>query len=133
MTENPTVGAIFPATSRLKRQEDFSLVFEKGQVAVDEVLVIHALRAQEVAPRLGLSVSKKVGNSPQRNRWKRLIRESFRLSRCRLPTHLWLVVRPRRGAVPEFKAIQNSLQRLCRKLDRRLAESDQEPLSVERS
>ena len=113
-------SARFPATSRLKQQADFAAVFEGGKVATDSVLVIHAIRGPQTGPKLGLSISKKVGNSPQRNRWKRLIREAFRKNIGQLPLHLWLVVRPRRGAVPEFHAIEASLLRLTRQLERKL-------------
>lgn len=131
--DQPAASAIFPASSRLKRREEFSLVFEHGQVAVDDVLVIHAVRVADSELRLGLSISKKVGNSPQRNRWKRLIRESFRLSRHQLPTHMWLIVRPRRGALPELKPIQNSLHRLAHKLHRRLAQAPELPVRTDRN
>lgn len=113
-------SAEFPSERRLKRQHDFAAVFDRGQVAADEVLVVHALRVDDPMSKIGLSVSKKVGNAPQRNRWKRLMRESFRLNVAQLPTHLWLVVRPRRGAAADFKAIQSSLLRLTLKLARRL-------------
>lgn len=110
----------FPATRRLKRQADFATVFERGKVAADSVLVIHAIRCPSVGSKLGLSISKKVGNSPRRNRWKRLIREAFRRNQSRLPPHLWFVIRPRRGAVPEFHAIEASLVRLAQQLERKL-------------
>lgn len=48
--------------------------------------------------RLGLTVSKKVGNSPQRSRVKRLLREWFRLERHRLEGDWDLVVIARSGA-----------------------------------
>ena len=113
-------SARFPATSRLKRQADFAAVFAGGKVATDSVLVIHAIRYLQAGTKLGLSISKKVGNSPQRNRWKRLIREAFRRNTGQLPQHLWIVVRPRRGAVPDFHAIEASLLRLSRQFDRKL-------------
>ena len=113
-------SATFPADSRLKRQAEFAAVFKRGKVAADDVLVVHALRGESCGAKLGLSISKKVGNAPQRNRWKRLIREAFRLNQHQLPQRLWIVVRPRRGAVPEFHAIEKSLLKLSRKLERRL-------------
>lgn len=112
--------ATFPAESRLKRQADFAAVFKRGKVAADDVLVVHAMRGEPRRAKLGLSISKKVGNSPQRNRWKRLIREAFRLNQHQLPQSLWIVVRPRRGAVAEFHAIEKSLLKLSQKLERRL-------------
>ena len=113
-------SAPFSAELRLKRQADFAAVFKRGKVAADDVLVVHAMHGESFGAKLGLSVSKKVGNSPQRNRWKRLIREAFRLNQHQLPQRLWIVVRPRRGAVPEFHAVEKSLLNLLRKLDRKL-------------
>ncbi len=112
--------ATFSANSRLKRQADFAAVFKRGKVAADDVLVVHAMRGESFGAKLGLSISKKVGNSPQRNRWKRLIREAFRLNQRDVPQRLWIVVRPRRGAVPEFHAVEKSLLNLLRNLDRKL-------------
>ncbi len=114
------LSAKFPADSRLKRQADFAAVFKRGKVAADDVLVVHAMRGESSGAKLGLSISKKVGNSPQRNRWKRLIREAFRLNQQQMPQRLWLVVRPRRGAAPEFHAIEKSLLKLSQKLERRV-------------
>ncbi|MCA9134186.1 MAG: ribonuclease P protein component [Planctomycetales bacterium] len=120
MPDLPPPTASFPAARRLKHRREMAAVFAKGKVAADDVLVVHALRSDSQLTRLGLSVAKKVGNAPQRNRWKRLIRESFRQHYQQLPSHLLLVVRPRKGATADFQAIRQSLQRLSRRLDRKL-------------
>jgi ribonuclease P protein component len=87
-------------------------------------LVIHARRANSQG-RMGISVSKRVGNSPLRNRWKRLIREAYRRSLASTPAlkRLDILVRPRRGASPDFAAVQRSLTSLSLRLDKALARS----------
>lgn len=71
-------------------------------------------------PRLGLSVSKRLGNAVARNRWKRILREAFRLHRERLPAGLDLVVVPRAGGQAELDRATASLCRLAQKLARRM-------------
>ncbi|MCY2982285.1 MAG: ribonuclease P protein component [Planctomycetota bacterium] len=110
----------FPKTVRLVSPLDFDRVFRDGIVANDAVLVIHAVRGKQPWTRIGLSVSKRVGNSPTRNRWKRLIRESFRLQKNEIPLNIDMVVRPKRGAVPEFDLIFASLLKLAMQLERKL-------------
>ncbi len=48
-------------------------------------------------PRLGLSVSRKVGGAPRRSRVKRLLREAFRLNKHRMPAEIDLIAYPRPG------------------------------------
>ncbi|MFM9117907.1 MAG: ribonuclease P protein component, partial [Planctomycetota bacterium] len=71
--------------------------------------------------RLGLSVSRPVGNSVVRHRWKRRIREAFRQEDTQLPVGVDLVVRPKRGARLDFAAIRQSLPRLAQQVAQRLA------------
>jgi len=58
-------------------------------------------KGRQAHPRLGLTVSKKVGNSPERSRVKRLLREWFRLHRHELKRPWDLVLIARAGA-PEL-------------------------------
>lgn len=60
--------------------------------------------------RLGITVTKKFGNSPQRHRFKRLVRESFRLSYPSFPLSFDVVVKPRSHALKaSFFHIQEEL------------------------
>lgn len=109
----------FPAHCRLRSREDFARVYQSDFVAADDVLVIHAVESLANEPRLGLSVSRKVGNAVIRNRWKRRIREAFREVRRDLPP-LDLIVRPRKGAKLDYHAIVRSLPQLARRLARKV-------------
>ena len=106
----------FSRASRIRQQAEFDRVYQAGLYAANDVLVIYAERNHRTETRLGLSVSKKVGGSVVRNRWKRLIREAFRLSRADLPGGLDLVIRPRRGAEPDSRSIEAALRQLTKQL-----------------
>ena len=110
----------FPKTARLRRQYEFDAVYRGKHYAGDGVLVVRAIRNNLDRSRLGLSVSKKVGNAVVRNRWKRLIRESFRHQQDQIPSGMDIVVRPKRGALAQYDAVHFSLLRLCQKINRKL-------------
>ncbi len=61
---------------RLKKEKDFSLVFNKGKRAFSRDLTMVYFPSKEL--KVGFAVSKKHGGSVKRNRIKRLLRESFR-------------------------------------------------------
>jgi len=67
----------FSKESRLLTRADFDGAMNDGERAVSSRLVVIAKKT-DATPRLGLVVSKKVGSSVDRNRIKRLVRESFR-------------------------------------------------------
>ena len=87
----------------------------------DDVLIVYGRENRLAASRLGLSVSRKIGNAVVRNRWKRLIREAFRHLPPDFAQGLDLVVLPRRGRHPRFARIERSLQALILRLQKRLA------------
>ena len=64
----------------LKTQSDFKRVFKHGKSAAMPLFVVYAAANDLGANRLGLSVSKKIGNAVKRNRVRRLIKESCRLA-----------------------------------------------------
>lgn len=122
MTDNPSqVNQNFSREYRLRRGRDFQRVYRRRCVASDPLLVVHSCENELDHPRLGLSVSRKIGNSVIRNRWKRLLREAFRLRRIELPTGVDLVVVPRAGNIPELSATMEALVGLSRRASKKLA------------
>ena len=63
----------------LKKNKDFQIVYRKGKSYANRFLVMYIKKNDMGKNRLGISVSKKVGNSIVRHRLTRLFRESYRL------------------------------------------------------
>lgn len=88
----------FGAEARLKDRRQFRRVYEQGRKTVGKTLILwHRIDPDGRGPKLGLSVSAKVGGAVRRARLKRLLRETFRLRRSELPAGLELVAYPRPG------------------------------------
>ena len=82
----------------LKRNADFQRVYREGKSYANRYLVLYVLQNQTERNRLGISVSKKVGNSVVRHRMARLIRESYRLQEDMFNSGLDMVVIARKSA-----------------------------------
>ena len=98
-----------PGRARLSRSADFDRVFRHGRSHAGRALVLYVFpRQSEAAPRLGLSVSRKVGGAVERNRVKRMLREAFQDEGCRLPagTDAVVVARPEAHALAEREGLE---------------------------
>ena len=71
--------------SVLRYQKDFDITYRKGKSVGDRFVVIFYKRNNLSYSRKAFLASKKVGNSVQRNRARRLMKEAFRLSLINLP------------------------------------------------
>ncbi|QKS73116.1 ribonuclease P protein component [Paenalkalicoccus suaedae] len=64
---------------RLKKNEDFQYVFQHGYSVANRQFVLYQVKKEDQQDiRIGLSVSKKLGNAVVRNRVKRLMKEALR-------------------------------------------------------
>ena len=82
----------------LKKNADFQNVYRDGVSFANRYLVMYIKENGTDRNRLGISVSKKVGNSVVRHRITRLIRESYRLREDMFNSGLDMVVIARKGA-----------------------------------
>lgn len=108
----------FPRCSRLLNAGDYRTVFNGAKVKVsDKHLLILACPNPLSRPRLGLVIAKKhVRLASQRNRVKRLIRESFRLNQHDLPgLDIVVLARPGLGGL-DNPALQQLLNRSWQRL-----------------
>lgn len=102
---------------RLKKNEDFSLVFKKGKSFADSKLVLYYIVKDRNLPfRVGLSVGKKIGKAVVRNRIKRLMREVVRLNQSHIPNGIDIVLIARQGIENQsFHEIEESFIKLMKK------------------
>ena len=102
-------------TNSLKKNSDFENVYKSGKSYANKYLVIYTLKNGTDENRLGISVSKKVGNSVVRHRLKRLIKESYRLHEKMFNSGLDIAVIARKGSdACDFASIESALLHLMK-------------------
>jgi ribonuclease P protein component len=106
---------------RVSRPAEFERVYARRRSASNGKMTICCCENDLPYSRIGLSVSTRIGGAVVRNRWKRLLREAFRLRRSELPEGVDLVAIPRGGIEPELEWAGDELVRLARQAAARLA------------
>lgn len=85
-------------TESLKNNSDFKKVMKNGKSKANRYFVMYSLKNGTDKNYLGITVSKKVGNSVVRHRIKRLVKESYRLHENMFNSGLSIVIIARVGA-----------------------------------
>jgi ribonuclease P protein component len=99
----------------MKSNNNFREVYHNGKSYGNKYLVMYILKNNTENNRLGISVSKKVGNSVVRHRITRLIRESYRLNENMFNSGLDIVVVARVGAREKnYSEINSALMHLAK-------------------
>ncbi len=130
----------FPRSYHILKKMDFDRVYQARIAYNNGVILVFAALNSFGHPRLGLSISKKVGKANKRNRWKRLLREAFRLQQSGFAKELLknaqnkgrtdispstaagidIVVIPKLDAKPQFKEIKKSLRYCVKRVSLKL-------------
>jgi len=115
-----------PPESRIQRSKDVRSVFDRGRSAAAGPVVVYARqRDDERPPRFALVVSKRWGGAVERNRIRRLLRESFRTSRHELPQGFDFLLLPRNALEQlEMSQVRTHLMRAARRAVARCAEAE---------
>ncbi|MBR1967992.1 MAG: ribonuclease P protein component [Clostridia bacterium] len=98
---------------RLKKEKDFNLVFNKGKRLFSKCLTVIYFPSN--ALKAGFAVSKKHGKSVQRNRIKRLLRESFRSFTPSFRQNFFFVFIPKVSDDYTLKQFKESMEYLFKK------------------
>jgi ribonuclease P protein component len=126
VNSSPAVSETFSRNDRLRQRREFEECYASGTRVSGRHLLVFVLPARDPAARarLGISVSKRVGDAVVRNRVRRRLREIFRRTRgATIPAPVSLVVNARSSAAtatfPELAedfaaTVQRALSRLSR-------------------
>ncbi len=99
----------------LKKNEDFRTVYRMGSSYANRLFIMYVLENNSDRNRVGISVSKKVGNSIVRHRITRLVREGYRLQEKVFNSGLDIVIVARSNAASaSFREVESALLHLGR-------------------
>lgn len=108
----------FPKEKRLRTRYDYKRMGSRSKCYQGVYFAIDVRKNDKGVTRLGITVTRRFGDAHHRNRFKRVMREAFRLSYGELPKGLDLNVRPCKGCFHVTTAeVQAELMRLLRKTD----------------
>ncbi len=114
--------------TRLSDSPDFERVYRQGAAYRGELFSVHAFPNEFGTPRLGLSVSRRVGNAVKRNTVRRKLREIFYSMLPEIPEDLDLVVSARPAAAEAtFRELSEEFLRALHKLGERRNGRELEP------
>jgi ribonuclease P protein component len=103
-------------TQALRMNYEFSRVYHKGRYLSGRYVVLHYLSRPGRINRLGVTASRKIKGSVKRNRIKRLLRESYRLTEDQLAAGYDLILVGRETAdQPDYQSVSREVRRLLLK------------------
>lgn len=99
---------------RIKDNKEFQHIFKKGTSYANRQFVVYVLQSEETHFRVGLSVSKKVGNAVTRNRVKRYIRQTFLELKDDVQPANYIIIARIPAATLDFHETKKSLEHVLK-------------------
>lgn len=106
----------FSKEERLRKRKDFDRVFKEGKVLKGAIFSAYVLRNSLGHPRIGIIVGRKFGGAVERNRIRRLLRESYRSNKGLIGAGFDIVLLPRIGIEANFKTVEEAFKKLMTRL-----------------
>lgn len=104
-------------TVSINENRDFLRVYKRGKFFVGRYFVLYSLGNSLDFNRIGITTSRKIGNSVKRNRIKRLVKESLRHEEENIKSGYDLVIVARNNPdIPDYKSVRRELNFLLKKL-----------------
>ena len=98
----------------IKKNREFQSIYRGGTSHANRLLVMYVTENEQGVNRIGISVSKKVGNSVVRHHITRLIREIFRLNNDKIRTGVNIIVVARPAAKnSDYRHLESAYLHLC--------------------
>ena len=98
----------------LKNNREFQYVYKNGSSFGNRLLVMYVVKSGDERNRIGISVSKKVGNSVVRHHITRMLREIFRLNNDKIETGLNIIIVARKAAAgTDYRHLESAFMHLC--------------------
>jgi ribonuclease P protein component len=91
------VSEKFPKTDRILKRDVFRRVYEQGRKMQFRYFTAFVLEKQAEPARIGITATRKFGNSVERNRARRLVREAFRKNKWLVPNRVDIVINVKRS------------------------------------
>ncbi len=99
----------------IKKNDEFRRIYKNGKSYANKYIVMYIYENEGQTNRIGISVSKKVGNSVVRHRLTRLIREVFRLNEDYLKKGYDIIVIVRNNSKDlDYKKMESAYLHLCK-------------------
>lgn len=100
---------------RIKKNKEFQRIFKKGKSFANRQFIVYVLKNDQPEFRVGLSVSKKVGNAVTRNRIKRYIRQTFLERKDDVMQNAdYVIIARQQAAEMDFHESKKSLEHVLR-------------------